>query len=261
MNLLLTVTLVLYFIGVVDSILYFAFRRSLFSTIAMGSVGLGFLTHTTVLAIRASQTGHGPYTNLFEYALFFSWAIILVYLAVEGWYRLKPLGPFVVPIGFVILLSALVLPHEITAPLSNNPFWLTLHRTLSLLGFGALAVTFGVGVMYMIQERQLKSHQMGLFYHRLPSLDILDEINSKSVFFGFLLLTTGFVAGSLWSIQKSGSFFSWDPVKTYPLLIAWLIYATLFVGRFNLGWKGKRPAILGVFGFVAGIVLHWIHIS
>jgi cytochrome c-type biogenesis protein CcsB len=260
MKWLLAVTLVLYLIGVVESVLYFA-RRTLLSSVALAAVGVGFLTHTGMLALRASQTGHGPYTNLFEYALFFSWAVILLYLVAEGWYRLRPLGPFVVPIGFVILLSALVLPRETAVPFPSHPFWLTLHRTLSLLGFGAFAVTFGAGLMYMIQEKQLKSHQTGMFYYRLPSLDILDEINSKSVFIGFLLITAGFLAGSLWSVEKSGSFFAWDPLRTFPLLFAWLIYAALFIGRFNLGWKGKRPARLGVAGFVAGILLHWIHIG
>lgn len=260
MKTLLSITLTLYFVGVVGNLLDFVYRRSLFAILALVTVGIGFLTHTTLLATESAHTGHGPYTNLFEYAMFFSWAIMLVFLVTEGWYRLKPLGPFVVPFGFTILLSALVLPHQPAFPPPVHPFWLTLHRTLSLMGFGAFTVTFGVGLMYMIQEHELKSHRLGLFFHRLPSLDILDEINARSVFFGFVLITLGFVSGGLWSIQKSGTLFSWDPVKTYPLLLAWLIYAALFVGRFSLGWKGKRPAQLGIVGFVAGIVLHWIHL-
>ena len=47
-----------------------------------------------------------------------------------------------------------------------------------------MALTFCAGVMYLIQERQLKSKQPGMWSNRLPSLWVLDELNAKALALG-----------------------------------------------------------------------------
>ncbi len=104
--------------------------------------------------------------------------------------------------------------------------------------------------MYLIQEHQIKSKKSGVFLRRLPSLEILDELNYRSLTFGFPLLTVGIVTGSVWASYAWGSYWSWDPKETWSL-ITWFLYAALLHQRLAIGWRGKKAAMMALVGFMA----------
>jgi ABC-type uncharacterized transport system permease subunit len=239
--------------------LYLAIRRKMLFIIATVSVTVGFILHTGLLTVRSIETGHGPYTTTFEYYAFFSWAIVLVYLIAEIRYKIKDLGSFVIPIAVISLAYAQVLSWYAGAAEPVIQFWLTIHRTFSFIGYAAFALTFGVGIMYIIQEGQLKSRHPGVFYYRLPSLEILDDINKKAVDIGFPLITSGLISGIIWTWQRDG-FFSLDLKRTFLMVLTWSIYGTLFLGRIIAGWRGKRAAHFVIYGFIAIIIAYIVHI-
>ena len=76
--------------------------------------------------------------------------------------------------------------------------------------------------MYLIQERQLKSKRPGAWYHYLPSLTLLDELNAKALLLGFPFLTQGIVTGSVWAKYTYGSYLDWN-LTSLPLLLAWFM--------------------------------------
>ncbi|NIQ02163.1 MAG: cytochrome C assembly protein, partial [Nitrospinaceae bacterium] len=89
---------------------------------------------------------------------------------------------FVIPLVFLIFLFSGFLSKE--SPLvegTESHFWLTLHRTLSILGYAAFAIAFAAGIMYLIQENQVKSKKLGIMYFRMPSLEVLDNLNHKVI--------------------------------------------------------------------------------
>jgi len=227
--------------------------------IATVSISVGFIFHTALLVGRSMETGHGPYAATFEYYAFFSWGIVLVYLIAEVRYKIKDLGSFVIPIAFISLAYAFFLSRYVSDTTPIVQFWLTIHRTLSFIGYAALSLTFGVGIMYIIQESQLKSKHPGTFYYRLPSLEILDDINRKSVDIGFPLITLGFISGIIWARQRDG-YFSLDFKRTLLMIITWSIYGTLFFGRIIAGWRGRRAARFVVYGFMIVIIAYMVHI-
>ena len=55
-------------------------------------------------------------------------------------------------------------------------------------------------------------------YFRMPSLEVLDDLNYKVIAIGFPLFTLGFMTGSIWNIKTDESFFSWDALRTWPLI-------------------------------------------
>ena len=57
------------------------------------------------------------------------------------------------------------------------------------LGYAALVLTALASVFYLIQERQLKRKKSMALLERLPPLGTLDNMISKSLGFGFVLLT------------------------------------------------------------------------
>ena len=53
----------------------------------------------------------------------------------------------------------------------------------------------------MLQFKEIKKKHLGYLYTRLPSLQILDSMNSRAVMIGWLFLTIGVVVGVIWVTQ------------------------------------------------------------
>jgi len=212
---------------------------------------IGVILHTAGFAARYAAAGYTPVTNLFESLSFFALAIVAAFLVVEIRYNLRILGSFVAPLGFVFSVFAAFLPGEVAglAP-SLNSYWLPVHVILLFIGDAVFAVMFGAGVMYLLQEKQVKQKRLGSIFKRLPPLHVLDEINYRCLTIGFPLLTAGIITGSIWAEYAWGSYWSWDPKETWSL-ITWLLYAALLHGRLTVGWRGRRAAILAIVGFGA----------
>ena len=249
-----------YFLATLKHILFLIYRRHQLLTIALWAGLLGLLLHTLNLIVYTRKMGHLPFANFSESLAFFSWVMVLTYLFVEFRYKIPSLGTFVMPLALLSITYSQLIPGEGTplSPLVQN-VWFLVHIAFAFLGIAAFALTFGLGIMYMIQEGQLKSRRPGGFYYRLPSLEILDSLGYKTLAWGFPLLTMGLLAGSIWAHSAKGSFWGWDPLKSWPLLIGWIIYGILFIGRIRGWWRGRKAARWSVLGFVAVALSYLIH--
>ena len=240
---------------------YLAYRRPLVSTLSGWMVAFGLVCQTVTIGIRSSQPGHGPYTTSFEVALFLSWLMVVVYILTELKYKIKDLGAFVIPLVFIVLLFSAFLSKETAlVPESEVRFWLTMHRTLSIMGYAAFSIAFAAGIMYLIQEHQVKTKKLGIMYFRMPSLEVLDNLNFKVIMVGFPLFTLGFMTGSIQNTEMNQPFFSWDLTRTLPLVATWLIYCLIFFGRMAVGLRGKKAAQGAIFGFITVIGTYFLHI-
>ncbi len=173
------------------------------------------------------------------------------YLLIHARYKVKNLGAFVTPLAVLAIIASSTLPQRIVPlPPVLKSYWLPVHAVVSFLAYGILAVAACAGIMYLIQERQIKKKRFGAFYRRLPSLDVLDSINYRCLTIGFPLLTLGIITGSLWAGQAWGSHWQWDPKETWSF-ISWLFYAALLHERLTVGWRGRRAAIMAIIGLGA----------
>ena len=240
-----------YFIGTIAYLAYVLFLRQYLSRLALTIVSIGFASHTLALITRYAEAGHTPVTNLHESLSFFAWMVMGVLLTVHFRYRVEILGAFITPIALILMLFALALPKEILplAPVLRS-FWHPLHVVFAFLGNAIFALAFCCGVMYLIQERQLKSKRMGAITKRLPPLKVLDDLNYQSLKFGFPLLTLGIITGAVWANYAWGRYWDWDPKETWSL-ITWLLYAALLHQRLTVGWRGRKAAIMAIVGFLA----------
>ena len=254
--------LISYLTASLEYFFYLVYRKPIVQTIAVATVGVGLFCHTMIIGLRASETGHGPYTTSYEIALFFAWMIVVAYFLTEWKYKIKDLGSFVIPLVFLIMVYSAFLSKETGLPIpeSEANFWMTLHRTLSILGYSAFSMSFAAGIMYLIQERQMKTKKLGIMYFRMPSLEILDDLSYKVIAVGFPLYTLGFMTGSIWNDKMHGLFFSWDILKTWPLILVWLIYGALFFGRIWFGLRAKKAAKGSIIGFVSIIFTYFLHV-
>ena len=246
---LFELSLTFYFAATIVSVMELFKGTKTTSKIMLVFAVVGFALHTANIIARYVISGHIPIANLHEASSFFSWCIVLLFFFLEYRYKLGLLGAFIMPVVFILMLSSSMLPRKIE-PLSPvlQSYWLGIHTVLAFIGDAAFAMAFGIGLMYLIQEHYVKSKHIGGLFKRLPSLQILDEINYRLITIGFPFLTLAIITGALWAESAWGSYWRWDPKEVWSL-ITWFIYALVLHVRLTVGWRGKRAAILSIIGF------------
>lgn len=260
MKTLMVLALFCYFLAMLKYFLHLAIRKKILFYLATLIAAAGFVFHTAMLFSLSAKTGHGPYTNPFEYTSFFAWTVMGAMLTAIIVFRITSLGAFVSPVGFLIMAHAFLMPYSQKPTLPVKAFWLTMHHTVSFLAYSSFLVVFAVSAMYLIQEKQLKSHRIGGWFKRMPDLDALDTIFHRSLVFGFPLITVGVIAGFIWGHSTSGLLLGEEPIKTFPILLVWIIYAVLMVARIGLGQRGHRIALIGTVAFAMAIIALGIHL-
>ncbi len=244
----LLLTLAFYAVGALSVLIQAVSRRRLLNRWNVTASLLGFATHTAALSQRWTEAGHFPIVGFHDGASFLAWTTVLAFLATYLQTREEVLGLAVHPTSFVLVLLAALLPvSEREDPILKSLF-LPIHTTLALLGYGALFVAFTMGVLYLIQERELRSRAPRAFYYLIPSLERCDTIGGRSVEVGFAFLTLAIATGILWNLTR-GPFWTSTP-KEWSASAAWIIYVALLVARHRSGWGGRRAALLGIAGFV-----------
>jgi len=240
-----------YFLGTMIYLGYIIALKEVLSRIAAAVVLVGFILHTFALIARYVEAGHTPVTNLYESFSFFAWMVVGVLLVVNRRYKVKVLGAFLTPVALIFMIIGLALPQEIVpiAPVLKS-FWHPFHVFFAFLGNAVFALAFCCGVMYLIEQRLLKSQNAAAITGRLPSLKVLDDLNYRSLIIGFPLLTLGVITGAIWAEYAWGRYWSWDPKETWSL-ITWFLYAALLHQRLAIGWRGRRAAIMAILGFLS----------
>jgi len=224
------------------------FRPGKFNFLA---IGLGFVFQTVFLSIRGHALGRCPLTNLFEVFIFLAWSVALIYMLVGPAYRLSLMGAFTAPLVVLLQGFALIAPidvrHPIKVPANSS---LEFHASVSLIAYGAFALACIAGLMYLVQERQLKTHQLrSIFYHLPPLTDLFAAITGL-LWVGFILYTVGIASG----------FFTGRPLPRLQVVAAiavWLLYAAILQGRYFRRMAPKRVAALCIVGFSAALTLLW----
>jgi len=266
MDLLLLIALLLYLAGAFEAIIIFATKQTGLSRALFWTTAAGFALHSASIVLGWSQLGHFPIVNPKEVSSFIAWAIVAYYLLISWRFHARALAAFILPVVFLFTLIGIILP-EVDGPLpiglegAISATALTrvifpVHVTLLIFSYAAFTVTFLSGIMYLAQERELKTKSFGPAFYRLPALNTCDELGYRSLTIGFVLLTLGMATGILWNHQRDGRYWHNDP-KEVLALITWLVYLFIMHYRLTAGWRGRRVAWLAIAAFVI-VLVTWV---
>ena len=209
-----------------------------------------FVFITACLAFRWEASGHGPFSNMWEFSVAFAWGALALYLYFELRYRLRTLALLVLPIALGMLVYATTVPSDIQplVPALQNNLLLTVHVAVAIIAYGAFALAFGAAVLFLIQRKDS--------IRWLPRSTVLDEMGYKAVMVGFPMMALVIILGALWADIAWGTYWSWDPKETASL-VTWLIYGGYLHARVIRGWRGDRSAFLLVLGFGATLFTYF----
>ena len=249
------ITFVLY---IISAIFYYSFLFSKKENRARSGLRFAFgglLIHTLALVLRTIESGHAPFTNMYESLSFFAWSSILAYVLTESKFKIRKAGPYfmLIVIALMALASSPLMPKE-SAPLmpALQSYWLWLHVSVTLLGEAFFAIAFITSIMYLVAEsKNRKGVKTGL------SAEKLDSISYRCIAIGFPLFTLGgIVFGMIWAYKAWGTYWSWDPKETWSL-ITWFVFALYLHTRIVMGWKGRRSAYVAICGFLAALFTYF----
>ena len=252
----LRVALALYSLGLLHAILTLVRRKEHLFRVALGAFLMGALFHFVSIVEEGIVNHRCPTTNFYETLSMCAFLIVVAYLFIHWCYHLTSLSVFIFPLVFVMTLVA-GLGNPVSAwssPVVRNA-WLTVHIVLVLLGYAALAFTLVASVLYLFQERELKSKKPHKVYYRLPPLGTLDDLISKSLAIGFALITLAVIAGCTWAFIELKSAWIAQP-KIVISFITWGVYLALVCLRNTVGWRGRKAAIMTV-ALVCFAALTW----
>jgi len=245
----------------VAAVLYAAAAVAVFPAVLDGMVrwrkscvhlaGLAFFFHFVSVVEMLVQAHRWMPVGVREVESLLGFAIAGLFFLVWWLYDAISLGIFVLPVTFFIVLGPSLGPDRFTFPSEGVRLsWLFAHIAALLLAYVALGFSLLASVLYLLQERRLKSkHKPGedswwLPLDWLPSLDSLERIAHSTLEFGFPCMTVGLVIGSV-LVQETalGAAYFLDP-KVIASFILWAIYVTLLFVRRTAGLRGRKAAYL-----------------
>jgi ABC-type transport system involved in cytochrome c biogenesis permease subunit len=257
-----TIPLLLYAAAGVAYAIHFARRDSTIGRAATTLLLFGALVHTFVIGMQTMEVRHLPFANFSRAVSSFVWLLTLSYLYLELTTDERSMGVFILPIIVGLQLIPVLYPGvERADPVLDSP-WFWVHVSSLLFAYASFALAGVLGVTYMLQFKEIKKKHLGYFYTRLPSLQILDLMNSRAVTVGWLFLTFGVIVGAVWTAQARTiapddpnlRAMSIDDPKIFVALLTWGVYSFAVFARRNLGWTGRRAAWLSSVGFAFAMV-------
>lgn len=235
-------------IAIFPAVLYSAARwRS--ACVHLG--GLAFIFHFVsciemlVLAHRWVPVGAREAESLLGFLI-----VGLYYLA--WWlYDAISLGIFALPVTlFLVFVPALGVAGYTFPSQGVRTSWLIAHIAALLAAYAALGFSLLASVLYLVQERRLKSKiKLGQSsrwapFDWLPPLDTLERLAHAMLLFGFPCMTVGLLLGAVLVQETSlGAAYFLDP-KVLASFAMWVLYVLLLFLRQSAGLRGRRAAYL-----------------
>lgn len=210
-----------------------------------------FIFQLLFLGERGAQRGQCPLGDLGEVCLFLAWSLTFFYLVTGTTYRLSLLGVFSAPVVFALQVVTLI-----PGSLDENPVkvevvdaWRESHAAFSVLSYGALTLSAVAGVMFLLLNKRLKSHDLkGGLSLGMPSVSRLLKAMARIAAVGWIILTIGVISGIL---MEGGEVNAHLLVAT----VTWVLYAVLLGVYFVRGMPGRQLAWSLILLFALSLVV------
>lgn len=242
--------------GIVYAI-HFARRQPAIGRLATTVLLFTALVHTFLIGMQTMEVRHVPVANPSSAISTFIWLLTLSYLYLELSTDERAMGMFILPIVVALQIIPTLHPGvDSRSEVLEGP-WFGVHIASLLFAYASFALAGVLGLTYMLQFKEIKKKHLGYLYTRLPSLQILDSMNSRAVMIGWLFLTIGVVVGVFWASQARAIYpnnpnlqaMSLNDPKIFGAVLTWAVYSFAVFARRRLGWTGRRAAWLSAIGF------------
>ncbi len=230
-------------------------KRFVWRPIALRAlVFYALLAHTIHLIRNAIGPSAIPISTA-DWLLWASWLIALAYFVALFYLPRSPTGVVLLPIALGLVFGS---QWASTEPLTSGQslrIWGMVHGMMLLAGTVTVSIGFLAGLMYLAQSYALKHARSAANGLRLPSLEWLERINSRTLGLSAVLIALGFISGLVMSMAKhrnDATYTFWtDPVVlSLAAMALWLVAAEVFRLVYPAARQGRKVAYLTLASFV-----------
>lgn len=229
----------------------FAGRRLALVVLAL----VGLAAQAIDLARHATLVEAVPLSSPAEWLFVAGGVLALLFVAAVLYLPNTPVGLVILPLALGLIAASQWATHEPFAPARSSYAWGIVHGVALLLGTVTVCVGFWAGLMYLVQAYALKHAQPSVGGLRLPSLEWLERINSRSLAVSTILLALGFASGVVLSMiahrDEAAAALWGDPVVvSSAAMFTWLVVAEVFRLVYPAARQGRKVAYLTLASFV-----------
>jgi ABC-type uncharacterized transport system permease subunit len=211
--------------------------------------GLAFFFHFVSVVEMLVQAHRWMPVGMREIESLLGFAVAGLFFLVWWLYDAISLGIFALPATFFLVFIPALGPDTYHFPSQGvRTSWLVAHIIALLLAYVALCFSLLASMLYLVQERRIKSKPMPgrdswwAPFEWLPPLDTLERIALATLEFGFPCMTVGLAIGSVLAQETAlGAAYFRDP-KVLASFAMWAVYVVLLLVRRSAGLRGRRAA-------------------
>ena len=222
---------------------------------------LAIVFHGAFLVCWGVRFGGLPLVSNYEILSVVAVSSAVVYWAIELVTRDRRAGVFVFLLIFLLQYTSSTFLSGTIARAGDTGAhmqygWGRLHVLPAALAYTALAFGAVYATLYLVGQRNLKHHNFGLLFDRLPPLDLLGRMSFQSLLVGLAFMTITIVTGSVLFHRfgsSGGGATSIDPKLLAKIVIgstAWVICAVNVFGKYVLKWSVSRVSAITLTGFL-----------
>ncbi len=217
---------------------------------------IGLVVHVGAIVTRGIAEHRVPWGNMYEFIAAITCAAVLVLVLAGLKFRAYFMGLFVLlPVEIALVVDVVVIytPAGQVAPALQS-YWIAIHVTAMIVAMGMYIFGAVTTVLYLLSARHERRVAAGEesatdgIMAQLPGAAKLDQLAYRAILFAFPAWTFAVIAGAIWADHAWGRYWGWDPKETWSF-ITWLVYAAFLHARATAGWRGRRAAMIQLFGF------------
>lgn len=185
-------------------------------------LALGFILHTTILALRCYILQRPPVSNMFETVVYVPWIALIVGLLFYAFSRIRMI--LISSLFGSLTLLALLMLTQINARMENvqavldSQYWLIIHVLMVVGSYGAFVVCGVLGHLFLLQQRNREATAKGILH---------------TMYVGVALLIPGTILGGVWAAESWGRFWDWDPKESWAFISACIYLIVIHAYTFH----------------------------
>ena len=177
-------------------------RKPMTFPVGRGLIIISWIALTASIGLSSVYHG-GTLLSGSNVLVLLAWALMLVYLALGHWMKLRRYGVVIVPVAALLLFIA-----QILSPASGNfapyPEAVTAQMDSAMIGYHVLLITFGnallligsiAATLYLYQSSALRSKTPPAFLKSLPPLANIEKLWIRVITVGLPIYFAGQILG------------------------------------------------------------------
>lgn len=212
---------------------------------------ISIVIHIFFWVFLYSLSGYYPIGSLFGTLTTFVLLLSIIYVLIEFGVSDRSFGIFV--LSLVVLLqivaSIFIDPDGFSSPLLEDVIF-EIHVISLIVSYSAFSLGAITAVMHLLLSKKIKNQELDIVYHKLPTLQFLQQVGILAVYFGFVFLTAGIALGFFNASQVPEAGIALSDPKIVSVIFTWLIYGIFVLTHMFKKLTSKFAINLSLIGYI-----------